>query len=164
MPASMPLCVARGRSNANIPLLRCTRLGGDCNANSIQDHTRQGHFNCRRVARACRRLVVDFFVYGPRNQLAYGTCGRTQRHSRELDARSSAFRGMPAASRRRCAGLRRNDSDAHHDREGKVRCTIDFTTGPARYRTSGATKVIRSVMHPACSKKPPLARQSNDVF
>lgn len=54
----------------------------------------------------------------------------------------------------------RNNSEEPHGGEGKLLGVGDFTAGPARYRISGATKVIRSVMHPAWSNRPPLVKQN----
>ena len=82
-------------------------LDEDRDASSSRDGTRLEHLNSRRVDRACRRRVADFFAHGPWNQIAYGTWGLTKQRNRELHARSPAFRGIPASSKRRCAELRR---------------------------------------------------------
>ena len=130
----------------------------------LRDGTRREHLNSRRVDGACRRRVADFFAHGPWNQIAYGTWGLTEQRNRELHARSPAFRGIPAASKRRCAELRWNGSKALYGYERKVLGAGEFSTGPARYTISGATNVLRSVMRPAWSKKPPLARQNKTYF
>ena len=57
-----------------------------------------------------------------------------------------------------------NDAEASHGCEGKVPGVGACATGPARYTISGATQVIRPVMHAAWSKKPPLARQNETDF
>ena len=91
--------------------------------------------NSRRVDRPCRRRVADFLARDPRNPRAYGTWLLTMQSHRELRARWSAFRGVR-----------------------------EFNAEPARWTLSGAAEVIRSVMHPACSKRSPLAWQNKTYF
>lgn len=164
MPASMPLGAAFGRSGSERPLFQRVRLDEDRDASYHKDPTRLEQFNSRRVDRGCRRRGADFFAHDPPNPHAYGTCVLTKRGNRELRPRWSAFRGIPAASRRRCAELRRNNSGAPRRCQRKVLGVGEFTAGPARCTLSGATKLIRSVMHPACSKGPPLAWQNKTYF
>ncbi len=106
MPASMPPRRAHRTSDSENPLSQLRRFDGIHNENDFLNRTKQGHLNCRRVGRACRRRVADFLAHDPRNPRAYGTCRCTRQGNRELQARPSSFCGIPERYSERFIGAR----------------------------------------------------------